>query len=130
MGTPALKQYYPDVTEIQHREPTPKERAGIQAEVRVYLYVFGALMLLTLTSITLTSIHLDYTRAAILAISVATIKASLVICFFMHLLGEKKTLFVLLFAPTVMLIALLIGVFLTNFETVLLTLTSGGMVEF
>ena len=128
MAAPLLKHPHPEVSETIHHSPTPDEKAAIHEEMKLYLYVFGALMLLTLTTLGITSFDLAYSRASILAISVATIKASLVACFFMHLLGEKKYLFMILHVPLVALLALLIGIALTNYETVQLILEHGGVV--
>ena len=61
----------------------------IRAHVKIYLTVFGALMVLTLVTVAISYLKLTVGQAVALAIIVATIKGSLVAMFFMHLKGEK-----------------------------------------
>ncbi len=61
----------------------------IRAHVKIYLTVFGVLMVLTLVTVGISYLNLPVGQAVALAIIVATIKGSLVATFFMHLKGEK-----------------------------------------
>ena len=61
----------------------------IRAHVKIYLTVFGALMVLTLVTVAIAYLNLPIGQAVALALIVATIKGSLVAMFFMHLKGEK-----------------------------------------
>jgi len=80
----------------------------IKAHVRTYLMIFGALMVLTVITVAVSYLHLPHTEAVIVALAIATLKASLVAMFFMHLKGERQMIhwalyltaafFVLLFA--------------------------------
>lgn len=65
----------------------------IDRQVRVYMIVFGAL--LVLTAVTVAASYLDlHTEAAItLALAIAGIKGTLVACYFMHLIDEKKLVY-------------------------------------
>lgn len=65
----------------------------IQTEVRKYLIVFGALLFLTVVTVAISYLHLPVMSAIILALIVASFKASLVAGFFMHLLSEKKLIY-------------------------------------
>lgn len=68
----------------------------IQKEVRKYLIVFGALLFLTVVTVGISFLEMSVVGAVILALIVATMKASLVAGFFMHLLSEKKLIYVIL----------------------------------
>ena len=61
----------------------------IRAHVKIYLTVFGVLMVLTLVTVAISYLNLPVGQAVALALIVATIKGSLVAMFFMHLKGEK-----------------------------------------
>ena len=61
----------------------------IRAHVKIYLTVFGALMVLTLVTVAISYLDLPVGQAVALALIVATLKGSLVAMFFMHLKGER-----------------------------------------
>jgi len=66
----------------------------------IYLKVFGALAALTAVTVAVAMIglklHWSTPAVIIAALFVASIKGSLVACYFMHLLTERKALFVVL----------------------------------
>ena len=62
----------------------------IRAHVRVYLMVFGALAVLTIVTVGVSYLGLSIGPAIALALLIATVKASLVALFFMHLKGEVR----------------------------------------
>ena len=69
----------------------------IKREVRVYLLVFGSLAVLTGATVAaryLFDLPMGY--AITVALIIAAMKASLVACFFMHLLSEKKLIYAVL----------------------------------
>ena len=68
----------------------------IQKHVRVYLYVFGSLMVLTVVTVAVAYLHLSIWPALILALLIASVKAGLVAGYFMHLIGEKKLIMYIL----------------------------------
>jgi len=59
-------------------------------DVKLYLGVFAALMVLTCVTVLISKFHLPRPQAIALGLFVALIKASLVGAIFMHLWGEKK----------------------------------------
>jgi cytochrome c oxidase subunit 4 len=100
------------------------EHAEIDSHVRTYIMVFASLMVLTI--LTVGAWHfghkweISHAATITIALIIATIKASLVACFFMHLLTEKKLVlgimvltvaffFVLLFLPVFTSIANQVG---------------------
>ena len=84
----------------------------IKKHVRVYIMVFVALAALTVVTVGISYLHLPTHWAILFALLVATIKGSLVACYFMHLISERKVIYwilaicalffaVLLWAPVV-----------------------------
>jgi cytochrome c oxidase subunit 4 len=69
---------------------------AVAKEIRKYLYVFGALAVLTLITVAISYLHLPIHEAVILALVVASIKGSLVAAFFMHLISERKLIYAVL----------------------------------
>ena len=61
----------------------------IKAHVRTYMMVFGALMVLTIVTVAVSYLDLSTGPAVVLALAIATFKASLVAAVFMHLKGER-----------------------------------------
>ncbi|MGE0392738.1 MAG: cytochrome C oxidase subunit IV family protein [Vicinamibacterales bacterium] len=82
--------------------------ADIDKHVRVYITVFVALMVLTLVTVAISYLDLSVPMAVTLALIVATIKGSLVACYFMHLISEKKLILAVL-ALTVVFFAVLLA---------------------
>ena len=62
----------------------------IDKHVRIYITVFVSLMVLTIVTVAISRLHLPVHTAVTIALLVATIKGSLVACYFMHLISEKK----------------------------------------
>ena len=79
----------------------------IDKHVRVYITVFVALMVLTIVTVAISRVHLAVPIAVTLALIVATIKGSLVACYFMHLISEKKLIYAVLALTVVFFIALM-----------------------
>ncbi len=86
---------------------TVDHAADIDRHVRVYVIVFVALMALTLITVAVSYLHLSTPMAIAVALFVATIKGSLVACYFMHLISEKKLIYVVLLITVAMFIPLL-----------------------
>ena len=86
---------------------TDHAAADIDRHVRVYITVFVALMALTLVTVAISYLHLPLPIAVTVALLVATVKGSLVACYFMHLISEKKLIYAVLALTVVFFIALL-----------------------
>ena len=61
----------------------------IHHHVKTYVMVFVALAALTIVTVAISYLDLGVVPAVILALIVASIKGSLVACYFMHLISEK-----------------------------------------
>jgi len=75
---------------------TSDHAADIDRHVRVYITVFVALMVLTVVTVAVSRLRLSVPVAVTVAMLVATIKGSLVACYFMHLISEKKLIYAVL----------------------------------
>jgi cytochrome c oxidase subunit 4 len=64
--------------------------------VKTYMMVFGALLALTIVTVLVSYWHLPIHAAVAVAVAIATVKASLVAAFFMHLKGERALIYGLL----------------------------------
>jgi cytochrome c oxidase subunit 4 len=81
--------------------------ADIDRHVRIYITVFVALMVLTIVTVAVSYLHLPVAMAVTVALLVATVKGSLVACYFMHLISEKKLIYAVLVLTVVFFAALL-----------------------
>ena len=62
-------------------------------DVRPYLAVFGALMVLTVVTVAVSYLQMATTPTVLVALAIATAKAALVAMFFMHLKGERPMVY-------------------------------------
>ncbi|SVB25884.1 uncharacterized protein METZ01_LOCUS178738 [marine metagenome] len=72
------------------------DHGHIEEHIRVYLTVFGALGVLTVLTVAASYMDVSNTEAIFLALAIATVKASLVAGYFMHLITEKQTIIYIL----------------------------------
>ncbi|MPZ21768.1 MAG: hypothetical protein GEV06_28375 [Luteitalea sp.] len=86
---------------------TTHDAVDIDRHVRVYITVFVALMVLTIITVAVSRVHLPLPIAVAVAMLVATVKGSLVACYFMHLISEKKLIYAVLVLTAVFFVALL-----------------------
>ena len=86
---------------------TGEHAADIDKQVRIYITVFVALMALTFVTVAVSYLHLRPAMAITVALFVATIKGSLVACYFMHLISEKKLIYAVLLVTASCFVALL-----------------------
>jgi cytochrome c oxidase subunit IV len=81
--------------------------ADIDRTVRVYITVFAALLVLTIVTVAVSRYHLPVHEAVTIALVVATIKGSLVACYFMHLISERKLIYAVLALTAAFFVVLL-----------------------
>jgi cytochrome c oxidase subunit 4 len=86
---------------------TSHSAADIDRHVRIYITVFVSLMALTIITVVISRFHLPVPIAVSVALLVATIKGSLVACYFMHLLSEKKLIYAVLALTVAFFVVLL-----------------------
>ena len=86
---------------------TSDHAVDIDKHVRVYITVFVALMVLTLITVAVSYLDLSIPMAVTVALLIATVKGSLVACYFMHLISEKKLIYAVLILTAAFFVALL-----------------------
>ena len=86
---------------------TTDHAVDIDKHVRIYITVFVALMVLTIITVAIARVHLPLPIAVSVALLVAVIKGSLVACYFMHLISEKKLIYAVLVLTGAFFVALL-----------------------
>lgn len=91
----------------EHAVLSSEHAAEIDKHVKVYITVFVALMALTIITVAVSYLHLPPRMAIAVALFVATIKGSLVACYFMHLISERKLIYAVLLITVVKFVALL-----------------------
>ncbi len=92
-----------------------------QAELKKYLMVFGALLVLTAVTVGVSYIPwlaANHVLAIAVALLVAGVKGSLVACYFMHLLDERGMIFWILALCVLFFITLLLLPVVTSSEVV------------
>ncbi len=76
-------------------------------DVGIYYKIFGALMVLTIITVAVNRVHVGIGLAIVVALAIATFKASLVASFFMHLLHESNQIYRVLLLTAVFFIFLM-----------------------
>jgi len=71
-------------------------KEAIQEHIRVYITVFGALAVLTVITVLASFLKLSSSEAIFLALIIASVKASLVAGYFMHLISERRVIIYML----------------------------------
>ena len=90
------------------------EAEHVRQHVRVYLMVFAALGVLTIVTVAISYLDLPTSYAIAIAVVVASVKASLVAAYFMHLVSEQKVIYYLLLLCAAFLIVLMFVPLLTE----------------
>lgn len=93
------------------------EAEHVKKSVRVYLFVFGALAVLTVATVAASWIQLSMAAAIALAMLIACVKGTLVASFFMHLTSERAVLYWVLALCVVFFAALVLLPVLQTSET-------------
>jgi cytochrome c oxidase subunit 4 len=89
--------------------------AHVDAHVRTALVVFGALLVLTGATVAAWAwLDLSVPMTITLALLIALVKGSLVACWFMHLISEKKLIFMVLILTVAFFFVLMLVPVLTS----------------
>ena len=73
-----------------------------------YLIIGGALLIGTVITVAVSYLHLPIPYAIVVALLIATVKASLVACYFMHLISEQKMIYFILSFVVIFFFAMLL----------------------
>ena len=80
----------------------------VKKHTKIYMTVFVSLLILTVVTVGVSYLHMAVLPAIALALFVATVKGSLVACYFMHLIGEKKLIIFVLILTAIFVVGLLL----------------------
>jgi cytochrome c oxidase subunit 4 len=97
---------------------TAHDPAEIDKHVRTYIMVFATLLTLTMITVAVSYLHLEIHEAIAVALLIATIKASLVALFFMHLISERQVIILILALTGAFAVVLLLLPAITNLDHV------------
>jgi cytochrome c oxidase subunit IV len=86
---------------------TSDHAVDIDRQVRIYLAVFAALLVLTVVTVAVSYLELSVPAAVGVALLVAIVKGTLVACCFMHLIAERKLIYAMLMLTVVFFAVLL-----------------------
>jgi|EndMetStandDraft_5_1072996.scaffolds.fasta_scaffold16574_3 cytochrome c oxidase subunit IV len=93
--------------DVDDQHAVDTHHVDIDKQVKIYITVFTALMALTLITVAISYLHLPTGAAVTVALFVALVKGSLVACYFMHLIAEKKLIYAVLAITVAFFIVLL-----------------------
>ncbi len=88
----------------------------IKAEILKYWKIFGALLVLTVATVAVSYLHFGLAAAILVALTIALVKGSLVACFFMHLISERKIVLVLLACVVITFICMILIFYASYFD--------------
>jgi len=107
---------------MEHIDATEPIDAHTQEElrkhVRTYMMVFGALLVLTMVTVGVKYLHLPVLPAILVALAIAIVKGSLVACYFMHLISERKLILFLMLASVFFFFGVLLGPTITELDKI------------
>ena len=97
---------------IEAKQMSNESKENIEHHIKVYINVFIALAILTIVTVAVSYLDVSFIEAFFIAITVATIKGSLVLAYFMHLISERQAIiwvlvftfiafFILIFLPLI-----------------------------
>jgi cytochrome c oxidase subunit 4 len=90
----------------------------VDKHVKTYIIVFVSLLALTLVTVGVSYLHLPLPAAVALALLVASVKGTLVGCYFMHLISEKKLILVVMAFTVLFFLFVLLGPWLTEINEI------------
>lgn len=80
----------------------------VRKHVKVYLWVFASLAVLTVVTVLVSYLNISFTPALLIALAIATLKATLVALYFMHLVSERQVILWVLLVSGIFLIAMFV----------------------
>ena len=87
----------------------------IARQVRIYMKVFGTLLVLTIVTVLASYVSLPIAVSVAIALTIATFKSGLVAAFFMHLKWERRIIFAILALTVFFFLILLVSPSINRF---------------
>ena len=81
---------------------------NIQAENKQYLSIFISLIIFTAVSVYVHSLHLNPALSITFILSLAFLQAALSVCYFMHLISERKTIYIVLIFTVIFFLSMIL----------------------
>lgn len=81
---------------------------AVKKEAKTYLIIFAALLVLTAVNVTMHYLKFPLVTTVMTTLLVAALQATLALCHFMHLLNERKIIFLILGFTLIFVIGLLV----------------------
>ena len=78
----------------------------VRKHIKVYVLVFASLAVLTVVTVLVSYLSIPFVPALLIALAIATLKATLVALYFMHLVSEKQVILWILLVSGVFLVAM------------------------
>ena len=88
----------------------------VKKEIGRYYKVFAALIILTIVTVAISKFHFALGIAIFLGLLVATTKASLVASIFMHLISERKVIYIVMSLTAFFFLSMLLLIFGGNYS--------------
>ena len=101
-----------------HAHELDHDPAELKKHVRTYMVVFASLMVLTVVTVAVSYLDLPTAAAIGLALVVASVKGTLVACYFMHLISERKLILIVMALTVFFFIGVLLGPVLTEIDEI------------
>ncbi len=86
---------------------TTETKENIQKEIKKHITIYILLLILTVINFSLSRMHLSAVETLSGVLSIALIQGSMVVCYFMHLLSEKKMIHFVLILTIILAAGLL-----------------------
>jgi cytochrome c oxidase subunit 4 len=80
----------------------------LHKHVKIYIFVFCALAFLTVLTVLVSYLEHTVAVGVMVALLIATIKGSLVACYFMHLISERKMIYTILVFTGIIFLSLML----------------------
>jgi len=93
-----------------------EETHDIRKEVKKYIAVFAALLILTIVTVAASNFQIGITLGIIVALIIASVKGYLVACNFMHLSSEKRVIYLVLILAAIFLIAMMLVLYISHYN--------------
>ena len=92
--------------------------ADIQKQVKIYMFVFATLAILTIVTVSVSYLELPFYLAIAVTLFIAAMKGGLVAAYFMHLISERHLIHYILILTLVFFIALMVLPVMTDFDSI------------
>lgn len=88
----------------------------MKKEIQKYRFIGISLLVLTVVTVLAQHLHVEFALAVTIALLIATFKGSLVVSFFMHLIAERKLIYLILILTVFFFISMMGLIVAGNFS--------------